>query len=1161
MPSHEAKLIMRLVDGVSRPGKAVAGTLSSVTAATKSLRAASMAAPAAIGAVGNAARRSAVNTAPMSAGIMMAASASARAVYDYEKMGNAAQAVGLLTDRQRESLEEYAMVLNSDFPALNKDILGAAFELNRAGMNFEQMMGSLRSTLNVSLAGDIEIPETADIMTNVAQAMRLPMATREQVAASMKEVEDVLAYAATKSNTDISQMATTFKYVAPLAAATGMSLKEMAGMTMVLANNGIKASNAGTGLRFAITRLLKPTKEVETALARMGKSASDYVTGARQINAKDLIAQLSLDGIDVSGLEKQIAGALENPALGRSPLKLTAALTDLISKSIGKNGVIDQKTLSDSIFDTVSVLGTEVDLVKLLVDSQKRPDTAALFPMLFGVRHQAKMLAMQGSDLQGTIDALADNYAGAADRMARIRVKGIVGVWMRLSAAFENITVRLAKTGMLEDVSLAISSLTTGITDLSKQNPELLKFGAYTALAIGALAPLGFILSGIAATAAFALNPITWVGAGLATIAAMNWNEIKGPALQFFKGFAKFTHLKWKQFSVAVDGFWAGLTTGLSDDTLNLLDDIGDAFSSLFTTLTGNTNTFSWRRWGSKMGQGLAGWVNSATTSINQAKEAFADFKGWLAGLEWKIPSPIDVISATAKFVWSDVLPKLRDWSGIIFPPIWTDLIKPVPWGDVVTPITDWKNLAGALKWAVLIPFLRRSFWATRIKKIPWKGLTNILGKFKWKSVIPFLSKLIWRGLIGPIGWALLAEELGTFAWGLVFDGPPPWREYFASGDAEEELKQLIYRLKEIWRTLWVENLTPSEVAGTEELRKNWKAANLNFKGGDQEPAPATTFLNNTKANPQNTRQYSVDEVFKVAQLRAEQMNRSRQKHTGAAQSARSAIKDTDQTLAAAVSNWSGDLKTALEAYMAMLSRDGERARGIAAQLEGAIRKTLDGEQSIDELYQDKYLQRFKERAEQAAQKFQSSLNVTATPKVDASSIDEATKKTRTLGDELKSLGAILKGHNSNVFTPGVAYGAPAANVKLDGARRKGGPVWRGGAFLVGEEEPEIFVPDTDGQIIPSSKMGKHALQGAGGAPGIDITSLTGSQVKVSVNMGGVHFSITSDNPEQTMSQIQSQLEGLMSTASQRLRSELKRELDMLLARSSQLSLRARDVA
>jgi hypothetical protein len=52
-----------------------------------------------------------------------------------------------------------------------------------------------------------------------------------------------------------------------------------------------------------------------------------------------------------------------------------------------------------------------------------------------------------------------------------------------------------------------------------------------------------------------------------------------------------------------------------------------------------------------------------------------------------------------------------------------------------------------------------------------------------------------------------------------------------------------------------------------------------------------------------------------------------------------------------------------------------------------------------------------------------------------------------------------------------------------DGARATGGPVWRDGTFVVGERGPELFVPQSDGQILNNSDTMK-VLSGAGGASG-----------------------------------------------------------------------------
>src|SRR5690606_37831674 len=128
-------------------------------------------------------------------------------------------AVTMMTREQREEIEKEARVLNKDFPAALDQIMGAAFELGRAGLKFDEIMGALRGTLQLGLAGDLGLPQAADIATNILTAMRLPAKGAEEVAASLKRVNDVVAYVATNSNTDVGLMGETLKYVAPIAAA------------------------------------------------------------------------------------------------------------------------------------------------------------------------------------------------------------------------------------------------------------------------------------------------------------------------------------------------------------------------------------------------------------------------------------------------------------------------------------------------------------------------------------------------------------------------------------------------------------------------------------------------------------------------------------------------------------------------------------------------------------------------------------------------------------------------------------------------------------------------------------------------------------------------------------------------------------------------------
>lgn len=54
----------------------------------------------------------------------------------------------------------------------------------------------------------------------------------------------------------------------------------------------------------------------------------------------------------------------------------------------------------------------------------------------------------------------------------------------------------------------------------------------------------------------------------------------------------------------------------------------------------------------------------------------------------------------------------------------------------------------------------------------------------------------------------------------------------------------------------------------------------------------------------------------------------------------------------------------------------------------------------------------------------------------------------------------------------GYASAGMVAGMAIAGMREKGGPVWSGGAFIVGEKGPEVFQPTSHGTIIPNNKLG-----------------------------------------------------------------------------------------
>ncbi|MEB9942429.1 phage tail tape measure protein, partial [Bacillus cereus] len=80
---------------------------------------------------------------------------------------------------------------------------------------------------------------------------------------------DVFALAQATANLNVEQLGETMKYAAPVAATFGLNLEETSVIAQIFANNGIKASMAGTALRAGLSRLAAPPKEAAKSLSAL----------------------------------------------------------------------------------------------------------------------------------------------------------------------------------------------------------------------------------------------------------------------------------------------------------------------------------------------------------------------------------------------------------------------------------------------------------------------------------------------------------------------------------------------------------------------------------------------------------------------------------------------------------------------------------------------------------------------------------------------------------------------------------------------------------------------------------------------------------------------------------------------------------------------------
>lgn len=174
--------------------------------------------------------------------------------------GATAEEAGLLADKAKEMGESTVFSATESAQALEY--------MAMAGWKTDDMLSGLAGIMNLAAASGEDLAATSDIVTDALTAFGL-------TAADSTHFADVLAVASSNANTNVRMMGETFKYVAPVAGAMGYNVEDVAVAIGLMANNGIKASQAGTSLRGALTHLAKPTENVWNALSELGLALSD----------------------------------------------------------------------------------------------------------------------------------------------------------------------------------------------------------------------------------------------------------------------------------------------------------------------------------------------------------------------------------------------------------------------------------------------------------------------------------------------------------------------------------------------------------------------------------------------------------------------------------------------------------------------------------------------------------------------------------------------------------------------------------------------------------------------------------------------------------------------------------------------------------------------
>lgn len=217
---------------------------------------------------------------PVSAALLAGFTLSTKKAIDFESQMNTtkslladtipnAKELSATTEKLGESSKNWAKQYGISTASINEGMQ----EIIKKGFDANQTIEAMPAILDAAKASGEDFNTVMNATTNILQQFGLSTQDTERVTNS-------LTFVANKTAAGFADMGAAMEYVGPVAKNVGMDLEETAATVGLLSNNGIAGEKAGTALRGALTRLLKPSKENANAMAKLGFSAEEFRSGA-----------------------------------------------------------------------------------------------------------------------------------------------------------------------------------------------------------------------------------------------------------------------------------------------------------------------------------------------------------------------------------------------------------------------------------------------------------------------------------------------------------------------------------------------------------------------------------------------------------------------------------------------------------------------------------------------------------------------------------------------------------------------------------------------------------------------------------------------------------------------------------------------------------------
>lgn len=443
-------------------------------------------------------------TAGVTAPLVGAAAASVKFGTEFDAQMSNVKAVSGATATEFDSMRNAAISWGEKTVYTATEAGEALYYMSLAGWDTQKSIDGLGPVLNLAAAGNLNLGRTSDIVTDAMTAMKISAGElNKDGIENTIHFTNALAAAMSNSNTDVDQMGEAFKYVAPLAGSLGMEVNDLSLALGLMANVGVKGSQAGTGLRQALNGLINPTEKAAIVMDQYGISLFNADGSTK--NFRQVMLELRSTFGDVGVNASTLGEFIDGLGYDLDTAEGEAVAADAIMQQFGHDLPVNDFEKLNAIIKIFGIRALPGVLGIIEQSDDAFNDLAAAIDNSDAafVKYEGQIYTMEEA-LAKFGDAVYKDKSfeilGAAAGMAEVQMDNLQGDWTKFTSALGTSQILISDMvkGVLRDLVQKLTEIVTWFNNLSDEQRDQIAKWALIAASVGpVLLAIGKLITGV----------------------------------------------------------------------------------------------------------------------------------------------------------------------------------------------------------------------------------------------------------------------------------------------------------------------------------------------------------------------------------------------------------------------------------------------------------------------------------------------------------------------------------------------------------------------------------------------------------------------------------------------------------------------------------------